>query len=790
MISAMDEIKPQTFENFPPELRKLDQWVIRREKQPVNPRTGGNAQANNPGTWSDFQTALTAFLSGGYDGIGFELNNNGVVGIDLDHVVDSVTGEINDKAIKIIERLRSYTEFSPSGTGLHIWVYGDIPSDGRNSRKQGIEMYKAKHYLTVTGRYLNEKLSKIQHREKEVAELYADVFPDKASTPPPDIEPTDDTLLDIGLQRDRELIKCWNGARKNGNESSDDMALMNKLAYWCNRDVDQMVAAFLRSPHSAQKDEKHQKKAERKDYLLRTAKKAADECQRIAAEDSEDYRQKSAREDFSVIIGEPTHFINPIESAKALQRYTLDDMGAARLFADTFRGRVLYLPEYKSYWVYCTGVWQQDKGDLMVRQLAKEMADYVREIIPPPPKSDKTEGSVPLDQTEKKKDPWAAHRKHYGKYRFLGYRKTLIQDAQDELGGHAADFDRQPFLFNLKNGTLDLQTMQLRKHNPADKLSKIANVSFDPVAHSERFEQFIMEITEGKQDRADMLQKALGYSMKGEANEECYFTAIGEKTRNGKGTLFDTVLNIFGGYGAQMDFNTIARGGAKDGSRATPDLARLIGIRFALANEPEKGVCINEALLKQLTGSDDITARPLYGDLIEFKPKFKLFVSANSKPTVSDDSLFSSNRIKVLPFTRHFSEEERDTSLKASFRTEQAKSGILNWLLVGYRKYLAEGLKDTPEMKALTGEYRRENDYIGQYLDDRFNFSASGTTTLKALRCDYASWCGVIGTKPLGLKGFKEELEKRNVDIRFIHGRYCVNGAIRSGYDYAEENTG
>lgn len=781
----MDETKSQTFENFPSELCKLSQWVVRREKQPVNPRTGGNAQANNPETWSDFQTALTAFRSSGYDGIGFELNNNGIVGIDLDHVVDSVTGEINDRAIKIIEKLRSYTEFSPSGTGLHIWAYGDIPTDGRNSRKQGIEMYKAKHYLTVTGRCLNEKLSKIQHREKEIAELYAEVFPDKVPNPRPEAVPSDDSLLEIGLQRDKELIECWNGVRKNGNESSDDMALMNKLAYWCNCDADQMVAAFLRSPHAVQKDEKHQKKAERKDYLLRTAQKAANECARTAAEDNRDYRRKTAREDFQILIEGPEHFINPIESAEALRRYTLDDMGAARLFADTFRGQVLYLPEYKSYWVYRAGVWQQDKGDLMVRQLAKEMADYVREIIPPPPKSEKMEEPVPLEQTEKKKDPWAAHRKHYGKYRFLGYRKTLIQDAQDELGGHASDFDRQTLLFNLKNGTLNLQTMQLQKHKPDDKLSKMANVIYHPALKCERFERFITEITEGKQERADMLQKALGYSLKGEANEECYFTAIGEKTRNGKGTLFDTVLNIFGGYGAQMDFNTIARGGAKDGSRATPDLARLIGIRFALANEPEKGVCINEALLKQLTGGDDITARPLYGDLIEFKPKFKLFVSANSKPTVSDDSLFSSGRIKMLPFTRHFSEEERDTGLKSNFRTEQAKSGILNWLLAGYRKYLAEGLMDTPEMKVLTGEYRRENDYIGQYLDDRFNFSANGTTTLKALRCDYASWCGVIGTKPLGLKGFKEELEKHDIEVKVIHNhQYGITGRVRAGYDY------
>jgi phage/plasmid-associated DNA primase len=93
-------------------------------------------------------------------------------------------------------------------------------------------------------------------------------------------------------------------------------------------------------------------------------------------------------------------------------------------------------------------------------------------------------------------------------------------------------------------------------------------------------------------------------------------------------------------------------------------------------------------------------------------------------------------------------------------------------------------------MKSLVAEYRRENDYIGQYLDDRFNFSASGTTTLKALRCDYASWCSVVGTKPLGLKGFKEELERHGVEIKVVHNKqFGIGGQTRSGYDYAEENT-
>ena len=311
-------------------------------------------------------------------------------------------------------------------------------------------------------------------------------------------------------------------------------------------------------------------------------------------------------------------------------------------------------------------------------------------------------------------------------------------------------------------------------------LSKAANVNYDPTARCERFVQFVDEITEGNKDRARMLQKTLGYCLKGEVNEECYFTAIGERTRNGKGTLFDTVMNIFGDYGAQIDFNTLALSGVKDGSRATPDIFRLQGVRLALSNEPERGVYVNEALLKQLTGNDDITARPLYGEVIQFKPVFKLIVTANNKPSVSDDSLFASGRIKLLPFTRHFDEQTRDTSLKGKFRTEEAKSGILNWLLEGYRMYLAEGLRDTDEMKQLTEEYRKDNDYIQQYLEENVNLQAKGTITLKHLRMDYARWCDDMGAKPLGVKLFKEELKKHGVTVRgIINHSLGIDGAFR-----------
>jgi len=102
------------FENIPEELKQLPQWVCRREKVPFNPVTGASAKAGQSATWTSFEDAVNVFYAGGYDGIGFEFNNNGVVGIDLDHVIAD-NGSLSEEAEEIVTMLDSYTEYSPSG---------------------------------------------------------------------------------------------------------------------------------------------------------------------------------------------------------------------------------------------------------------------------------------------------------------------------------------------------------------------------------------------------------------------------------------------------------------------------------------------------------------------------------------------------------------------------------------------------------------------------------------------------------------------------------------------------
>ena len=144
--------------NIPAELRALPQWVGRRGKVPLNPLTGKGAKAGEPSTWGTFEQAMIGVELGTFDGIGFEFaTGGGIVGIDLDHVVNPQTGEVQPWALEIVQKMSSYTEYSPSGTGLHIFVRGDIPTSGRKktlSKDTGeaVEIYKEKRYFTVTGR--------------------------------------------------------------------------------------------------------------------------------------------------------------------------------------------------------------------------------------------------------------------------------------------------------------------------------------------------------------------------------------------------------------------------------------------------------------------------------------------------------------------------------------------------------------------------------------------------------------------------------------------------------------
>jgi len=268
-------------ENIPSELKELNQWVNcgvdpNNYKIPYNPKTLKRAKAGILSTWGTFEQALDRVETGKAKGIGFEFDNNGYYGIDLDGVF--VDGVLTPEAEKIVNFMDSYTEISQSGTGIHIIIKAD-GIEFEKKRKGFVEIYDRKQYFIMTGDIYGE-LKPINYRPTQLKVIYEEYL--QAPMIDPIQQETDTELLEIGLQKDKTLQDYWNGARPNGNESSDDLGLMNKLAFWTQGNEQAMQTAFLSSPHHAQKNPVHKAKCQREDYLQRTSSEAVSSLTAVA----------------------------------------------------------------------------------------------------------------------------------------------------------------------------------------------------------------------------------------------------------------------------------------------------------------------------------------------------------------------------------------------------------------------------------------------------------------------------------------------------------------------------
>ena len=249
------------------ELKSLKQWVAfqliwnekkgKNGKLPKDPRTGNNAKANDPATWGTLDEALYCMQKCNYDGVGFEFAN-GYMGIDLDNVINE-NGKISDIAKEIVDSLDSYTEYSPSGTGLHIIVKTSLNQIGSRNDNIGLEMYNSGRFFTVTGRPYG-KPKPIQERTDKVKMIYAKYLNRQPNKQVQEVAATaevyevNDTDIELWKRmfdsRQGNYIQAlYNGdlSRHDNDHSRADQALINHLAYWTNGDAGRMDSMFRQS---------------------------------------------------------------------------------------------------------------------------------------------------------------------------------------------------------------------------------------------------------------------------------------------------------------------------------------------------------------------------------------------------------------------------------------------------------------------------------------------------------------------------------------------------------------
>lgn len=500
-----------------------------------------------------------------------------------------------------------------------------------------------------------------------------------------------------------------------------------------------------------------------KDYLEKP--ESSEDVKGIVQKFIDDYEKPVVHEESGYDL---TGILAKLEADK---RYPTNDKGYGRLYADVFRQKHRYNPKVKDYMVYDGKRWTEDTESMSARKDAQVLSD-----------------NLVLYALQVATDEDRAYLKAVSKLCERKHRETMINDAKPIYPFNSEDMDKDDYLLNVQNGTLQFteEKVILKDHDPEDILSKICNVSYDPEAQCPRWKKFLSEVMEDDETKIQYLQKIMGLSLTGNTENESCFILWGRTTRNGKSTFCETMIHLLGDYAMTISPETLATKSNYDSKQASGDIARLAGCRFVNASEPKKKMILDTALLKTLTGRDSITARHLYQREFSFKPKFKFLMNTNHLPQISDDTVFSSGRINVITFDRHFTEAEQDRKLKEKLRDPEEMAGILNWCIEGFYLYQKEGLATPEAVRRSTEDYRQDSDKVGNFISECLEKTGNNTKA-KDVYNYYSKWCDDNGYGCENKGNFFADLKAKGIfgKTGTVMGKTVKN--IVKGYEVPSE---
>ena len=427
------------------------------------------------------------------------------------------------------------------------------------------------------------------------------------------------------------------------------------------------------------------------------------------------------------------------------KRFRLTDAGNGQRFAQQHNHRIKYCWDWGKWLVWDGKRWNTLKGEEIAFRCSVQTA---RKIAREADNADSEERKAILK--------WSYQSENTTR---LSAMLTAAK-AMKAISTYADDFDRDPFLLNCLNGTIDLRTGKIRPHKTEDMITRLAPVVYDHNAKSKLWTDFLETITKGDKAVQTFLQIAFGYSASGDTTEEKLFFIYGP-TASGKSTILEAVKAVLGDYAATADFETFLHRSQAGGARN--DIARLHSARLVVSIEVEQGQKLAEGLVKMLTGGDTIAARFLYKESFEFKPQCKLWLAANDCPRASDVDEALWRRILRVPFEHSIPEDERDPKVKAKLRnTEKSGPAILVWIVKGAARWHKEGLLIPDRIKQSTMQYRQEQDPLLDFFEDKCWFDDDRNIPVTELRKVYQEYCNEMGIRyPLGPKQFNRRLESR-----------------------------
>lgn len=724
------------FNNIPTELKNCPQWVLwRKEKRNGKPTkvpyqvNSKMAQANNRNTWSSFEIVLEKYKQGGYDGIGFVFSKqDDYVGIDLDKCC--VDGDLSELAQEIMNIVPSYTEYSPSGKGIHIIAKGKIPLRGPGTGKKvpsiGLEVYRHTRYFTFTGDSINN------HPVEESTENLKVLFQkyiEKKGVPAAPKTPYVSRKSNISILSDAELwermfdsksgaaIKdLFQGMLINGDHSSTDMALCNHLAFWTDKDAAKMDSMFRESALIRDKwDKPHS--SDGRTYGEMTIEKAIESTHSSVSDynRSSDYNRKN---DVHYLVNEQVE-TNGIKKGSWWSENNGRTSFLHHIMVEYIlqENKIVRFPnEDGDIYVYnkATGIYELDKTCRKLRSLVRDAEilkrNQVREV------------------------------------------QEYIMDMSPVVNEESKNY------IAVENGLLHLDSMQFKEFTPDVFVTKKIPTKYNSKAFDSFVEKTLMKVSDGHLPTIKNIHEMFGAVLYPTLLVPKMFYLYGRSAHNGKSTVL---------YMIQKTFNSGDNISAISPQKLAENAFAGSSIYGKLANivddQPDEVIRDSGTLKTIITGG--------YVD-IEFKGKSSQTVqmntvcitASNHYPNFREHGNQINKRLHILPFDHNFMNDPDRISEMESMKqleTVSAKEYVL--------KLAVDAIKDMKQRTAdiLTYNEKAEeakqnfmeyNDPLADFFfeyDKRFFEEVRGTDALKA----YDEWCKDNHVQhPLGQKQFKDSV--------------------------------
>lgn len=705
------------------ELAEWDQWVTwraelskanRLTKVPYNAKTGNYASTTDPKTWCSYKEAAAAS-----DKIGFVFTaHDPYVGIDLDDCYAPETGKLTEEAAKIVRLLDSYTEISPSGTGIKIFCRGTLDHVVKSlSDAINIEMYATGRYFTVTGQHFPGTPNRISNRPAEI-----------------------DLLAEHYGTTDRKR------RRRRGTASLAEITAALESHQVASRLIETNYATIVKLDTCLTSDD-HDDGAWFTVFANGTAQYGCyhNSCATMGWADA------------AIQIGLNPEEIEPLPAS--------DEANAERLIQ--LHGRDWrYCAETKHHLLWNGTHWEPDRTEHIL-QLAKDVGkSYLNEA--------NREGLEEKDKTAITKQAQNALENP----RLV--RMVASARVDDRIAIRVEALDTDPWLLNCPNGTVHLRTGKLQPHRREDLITRITNAEYDPRAALKEWDQALLAATEGYDvatgdrvstpgearigaEKRAFLQRLAGISATGDASEE-FAPFLHGPPRSGKGTILSPIIEALGDYAKTTDFNTLLKRSNPGGIRT--DLVRMNKARMVASVEVENGRELATALFKRLTGGDTQTARGLYTSEIVMKPTQTYWLVANQAPRIDPEESSVWRRILCIPFEYEVPVDKTDPSVKRTLmHMNLAGPAILAWIVQGCTEWQQNGIGIPTFVQEATEKLRQEMDTFGEFLAAETELAPEATVGIGELKDRYLGWYRRTRQpgKPLTTAGFKRKLRERGI---------------------------